>query len=135
MKRIVTKALTTIMILTFAGNAGATMQVKEPAKVPDNAVSVAGKWTMALETPHGKLALVITLKVDGKKVTGTLTSEQMGDTPLTGEFVDGRLTFTATNDNGDLTLNAKLKDADTLVGNLSSHIGDLACVATRVKAK
>lgn len=102
-----------------------------------SAPSVAGKWTMPLETPHGKMMMSFELKVDGKdakKVTGTLTT-QSGSMPVTGEFAEGRLKFSGGTDTGELIYTATFKDADTLNGILSSHVGDLKGVATRVKTK
>lgn len=95
--------------------------------------SVAGKWTLPLETPHGKMVMTLDLKLDGKKVTGSMSSEQGGTMTVTGEFAEGRLKVVAPIDNGELVFVAKLKDADTLSGVLSSPMGDLAGTATRVK--
>ena len=100
----------------------------QPAKPP---ASVAGKWTMTMETPHGKMTAGFELQVDGKKVTGTFVTDHTDKVALTGEFTDGKLTFKTTG--GDLTFTATMKDADTLNGVLSSERGDLAGVATRVK--
>jgi hypothetical protein len=124
-----------LVALTLAGGISVRAAVQEK-KAPETAPTVAGKWQIDAETPHGRLVLAIDLKVDAKdskKVTGTLSSDQMGDMLLTGDFVDGKLTFVIKTDEGDLTFAAKFKDADTLAGILSSHMGDLACSATRVK--
>jgi hypothetical protein len=95
----------------------------------------AGKWTMAIKSPHGPLTLSLEVKIDGRKVTGWLAGEEVGRLPITGEYAEGKLTFVANSDHGDLTYVGKLKDKDTLVGDLSSHVGDLPCTATRVKEK
>ncbi len=112
--------------------AGVSASAQDTAK---NASPAAGKWTMEVDTPHGTMALIADLKVDGKKVTGTLSSEQLGTHPLKGEFADGKLTFAVSADVGDLTFAGKLKDADNLMGNLSGHSGDMVCVGTRIKDK
>ncbi len=135
------RLLLAVLSLSLAGgiSAGAAGQSapQAPEKTaPEKAPTVAGKWQIDTETPHGRLVLALDLKVDAKdskKVSGTLSSEQMGDMPLTGEFVDGKLTFVIKSDEGDLTFVAKFKDADTLAGILSSHMGDLACSAIRSK--
>ena len=64
---------------------------KQEAK-PDAkaATGVAGKWTMSIETPNGTMNPGLDLKVDGKKVTGTLTSPQ-GEVAVAGEFADSKL--------------------------------------------
>jgi len=96
----------------------------------------AGKWTTSIETPHGAMTLGFELKVDQTKVTGTLSGEQLGKLPVSGEFTNGRLAFKATSEQaGDLEFTGRMKDQDTLVGNFATHVGDLACTATRVKEK
>jgi len=124
-----------VVSLSIAGGLTARA-ASQSQSVPEKAPTVAGKWQIDAETPHGRLVLALDLKVDakdGKKVTGTLSSDQMGDMPLAGEFTDGKLTFVIKSDEGELSFVAKFKDADTLAGILSSHMGDLACSATRVK--
>jgi hypothetical protein len=110
-----------------------TQNSKQAAKT--DATSVVGKWSMALDTPHGKMTIPLDIKLDGKKVTGTFSSEQTGPAPIAGEYIDGKLSFTVDGGAGDLKFTGKLKDKDTLVGDLSSHMGDLPCTATRVKEK
>lgn len=100
----------------------------QPAKPT---ASVAGKWTMTMETPHGKMTAGFDLKVDGKKVTGTFVTDHTDKAALTGEFAEGKLTFRTME--GGVTFTATLKDADTLNGVLSSERGDLQGIATRVK--
>lgn len=123
------RVVTAIICVAFVSVAAPAAQEKAPPP------TIVGKWNLALDTPHGRVTMDFALKLDGKKVTGTLTSEQMGEMPLTGEFTDGRLMFSVTNGTDELTFAAKLKDADTLVGNLVSHLGDMACMATRVKPR
>jgi hypothetical protein len=128
-------AMTFVAFLTAhaAGIQDKTQTSKQAAKA--DAASVAGKWSMALDTPHGKMTIPIDIKLDGKKVTGTFSSEQTGPAPIAGEYVDGKLSFAVDGGAGDLKFTGKLKDKDTLVGDLSSHMGDLPCTATRVKEK
>jgi hypothetical protein len=128
-------AMTFVAVLTAhaAGIQDKTQTPRQAAKA--DAASVAGKWSMALDTPHGKMTIPIDIKLDGKRVTGTFSSEQTGPAPIAGEYVDGKLSFTVDGGAGDLKFIGKLKDKDTLVGDLSSHMGDLPCAATRVKEK
>ena len=93
----------------------------------------AGKWTMSLKSPHGPMTLSLEVKLDGKKATGWLSGEQFGRAAITGEYTEGKLTFSVDSEFGAMTFVGKLKDKDTLVGDLSSHAGDLPCTATRVK--
>jgi hypothetical protein len=102
---------------------------------PKPAPTVAGKWNVALETPHGKVTMNLELKLEGKKVTGTLRTEQQGPFPLAGECAEGKLTFAVTEDGADLSFAGRWKDADTILGVLSNQHGDLTGIATRVKDK
>ena len=96
--------------------------------------SVAGKWTMTVDTgAHGVRELGLDLKQTGKEVTGTFASPH-GDMQVKGEFVDRTLTLaTAEQEHGSLSFNAKLKDDDTLSGYLSTPDGDLTWTAKRAK--
>jgi hypothetical protein len=51
--------------------------------------TIAGKWQMVIDTPHGQMDGALDLKQDGVKLSGTLTTEQTGACDLTGS-VDGR---------------------------------------------
>jgi hypothetical protein len=51
--------------------------------------TVAGKWRMVIDTPHGQMDGALELKQEGAKLSGTLTTEQTGACDLTGS-VDGR---------------------------------------------
>ena len=124
MKRVTCLALAVVIAFPIALAAQSQAPKAPPA-------SVAGKWTMPLETPHGKMTAGFELKVDGKKVTGTFVTDHSEKVGLTGEFADGKLVVKTTQ--GELTFTATMKDADTMNGVLSSERGDLAGVATRVK--
>jgi hypothetical protein len=52
------------------------------------AQSVAGHWTVSMDTPHGPMKGSLDFKQDGSKVTGTLEMGPMGSFPLKGN-VDG----------------------------------------------
>ena len=111
------------------------LPVTAQEKGPANAASVAGRWNLSMTTPHGPMTMRLEIAVDGKKVSGWMTSDQFGRLPLKGEYVEARLTFVVTAEAGDLTFTGKLKDRDTLVGDMASHAGDLPCLATRIKEK
>ena len=99
------------------------------------APTIAGKWTVSSDTPHGAMTLALVLKLDKEVVTGTLAHEQMGEMDVKGELKDGKLSFFVTTPQGKLEFNGKLKDDDTIVGTITSPMGDLAFTATRVKEK
>ena len=92
----------------------------------------AGKWTMSLETPHGTMVMNFDLRLDGTKLTGTLTNDMIGTSPITGTFADGKVALSAET-SGGIAFNFTFKDKDTMTGNLSSPMGDLACSAMRSK--
>jgi hypothetical protein len=109
-----------------------------PALAQDKPASVVGKWTMDIDTPHGKMSLAVDLKADpkdAKKILGTLASDQLGTMTLTGEVADGKLRFDVSGGPGEMSFVGKLKDADTMNGILSAHNGDMAAVLTRIKPK
>jgi hypothetical protein len=127
---VMTTWIVAALCVSIAASQGSAPSQKKDAPGP------AGKWTTSIETPHGAMMLGFELKVDQTKVTGTLSSEQLGKLPVTGEFTGGRLAFKATSEQaGDLEFTGRMKDQDTLVGNFATHIGDLPCTATRVKEK
>jgi hypothetical protein len=122
-----------VVILVAFVQAGALAQ-----KAPAPPASVAGKWLMNLDTPHGKVSMTIEFVVDAKdpkKLSGTLASDHTGTLPIAGSLVDGKLAFAIAEGRGDLSFAGRLKDADTLVGTLTSQNGDLAATAVRVKSK
>jgi len=103
------------------------------ALVNASAPTVAGTWSMSIDSPHGNMKTSLTLKQDGTNVTGTF-SGPMGDQPVEGTFENGTLKI-ETSGSGDhkLTFTAKLKDDSTLSGYLSSEMGDMNWTAARDK--
>ena len=133
--------LCTALILSASLAAQSTQQAPPPKPEEKKAdakaaPSAAGKWNMVTQTDQGATNAVIDVKVDGKKVTGTISS-QMGEAPIAGEWVDGVLTFSMTmNGNGgsmELWFTAKLKDADNMTGEIDFGQGKLSFTATRAK--
>ena len=49
----------------------------------------AGTWKAAIETPNGSMEQIFTLKVDGGKLTGTMTMGQMGEGAISEGKIDG----------------------------------------------
>jgi hypothetical protein len=118
-------------VATGSAQAKATM-AEAHAKTPP---SVAGAWLMTIDSPHGVMTFKLDVKVEGSKLTGTLSNDMMGEHTLTGEVAEGKVTFKFTAEGAEMAFNGKLKDADSLVGTLSSTMDDMVCTATRVKAK
>ena len=111
-------------------------QAKPEAKTEAAVSPFAGKWNVNVQNPNGAIDSTMELKVDGKKVTGTLTS-QMGDAKLEGEIADTKLTFWFSMDANGQTLNITFvgttqKDG-SLAGTLSFGQGDLNWTATKAK--
>ena len=111
-------------------------QAKPESKAETTASPFAGKWNVNVQNPNGAVESTMDLKVDGKKVTGTLQS-QMGDAKLEGEIADGKLTFWFSMDANGQTLSITFvgtsqKDG-SLAGTLSFGQGDLNWTATKAK--
>jgi hypothetical protein len=101
---------------------------------------VTGRWSGSIEgTPHGTMSMSLTLKQDGQKVTGILTTDHTGDLAVEGEFVDGTLKLATASSEGEsqlhLTMSGKFKDNDTMTGYMSAQVGDMTWTAARVKDK
>lgn len=54
--------------------------------------SVAGKWTLDVDSPQGTMKVSLALSVSGETLKGTIASE-MGETPFTGTVKDGAIKF------------------------------------------
>jgi len=111
-------------------------EAPKPAAPAAAAPTVAGNWNMSLDAGQGPMDIAATLKLDGKKLTGMLSS-QMGDVALEGEFADGKATFYISFDGGGgemaITFVGALKDADNMTGTMSGPMGEIPWVAKRVK--
>lgn len=108
----------------------------KPAAPAAGALSIAGSWNISLDAGSGPMDIGATMKLDGKKLTGTLSS-QMGDTALEGEFADGKATFGISFDGGggamSITFTGTMKDADNITGTMSGPMGEIPWVGKRVK--
>jgi hypothetical protein len=114
----------------------AKLQAPTPAKP---AATVAGKWNMSSEIQGQTMTSLLEFKLDGKKVTGTTTSDRIGTVPLEGEFENDKLTFSVTFNvqGGSMSImyTATLKD-DKLTGTLTiPQMGEIPWKAERVKDK
>src|SRR6059036_768098 len=64
-----------------------------PASAPATDTGISGTWSSVSVTPNGDLALVLELKQEGEKVTGTVGSE-MGTLPIKdGSYKDNALRY------------------------------------------
>lgn len=108
-----------------------------PAAPPKaDAVTIAGNWNIQLDAGQGPMDIAATIKLDGKKLTGMLSS-QMGDVPLEGEYAEGKVTFAISFDGGggamSITFVGTLKDNDNVTGTMSGPMGEIPWVGKRVK--
>jgi hypothetical protein len=117
-------------VLSAQTGQGAATTTPAAAAAP----SPAGKWTISLDTPHGAVTMRFELQLSADKVTGTMTSDMTGTVPVTGTFADGKVALSL-DTSGGLDFHFTFKDRDTMTGNLSSQMGDMACTATRRKDK
>ena len=119
--------------------AASTPQDKKTDQKPEGkpALSIAGKWSVAVQSPQGDMSASMVLKQDGKKITGTFSSDHTPDTAIEGEFADGALTFSMNVDHGNgpmkMICKAKLKETGALAGTILSEIGEMNWTGERAK--
>lgn len=104
---------------------------------PKAPATIAGKWDMSAETPQGTTPVTLVIKLDGKKVTGTLTGPQ-GEIPHEGEYADGKLTtsitFQSSNGAVNVTFTGSMKPDGTMAGTFDFGQGEMKWTATRSKS-
>jgi hypothetical protein len=138
MRKVLLVAIGLALATTLPARAMQSQQTPPPqAPKPEQKApaSIAGKWDMTVETDQGQMQTLLEIKLDGKKVTGTITGPQ-GAGPIEGEFADNKLTFSMSFDspNGSMNIafNGTLKD-DALSGTLDFGQGQIPWHATRSK--
>jgi hypothetical protein len=57
--------------------------------LPAAAQDATGKWNASVETPNGPFALVFEFMADGDKLTGSMSNDFMGATPITDGMING----------------------------------------------
>ena len=55
--------------------------------------SVAGNWTLDVDSPQGVMKVGLVLNVEGEALKGSISSE-MGEASFAGSVTDGAVTFT-----------------------------------------
>jgi hypothetical protein len=79
--------------------------------LPVLADGVDGKWNASVDTPQGPFALVFEFKAEGAKLTGNMSNDFMGATPISEGTVKGNdVTFQLKIDTGQgpaMTINYK----------------------------
>jgi hypothetical protein len=103
------------------------------------ASDASGTWKATVETPNGAMENTFTLKVDGDKLTGTITMGQFGEAPISEGKVDGdNVSFLVVREfNGNqFRINYKGKvagDEMKLTGEVVGMDRTFEMTATRVK--
>jgi hypothetical protein len=54
-----------------------------------SAADINGKWKATMEGPMGSFEMNFAFKVDGEKITGTMTNEMMGEQPISEGVIKG----------------------------------------------
>ena len=100
--------------------------------------TAAGKWNVTVDAPQGTVASLLEVKLEGKKVTGTISSD-MGQSAIEGEFAEGKLTFSMMFDGGggavELWFSGVMKEDGTMTGTIDTGQGQIPWRAERVKDK
>jgi len=132
MRSVMTLAAALLLAMLPFASARADQTTPNTPPATADRPSPAGKWTSSIDTPHGAVTMDFDLTLTADKVAGTMTTDMTGTVPVTGTFVDGKVALSATA-SGGIDFHFTFKDRDTMTGNLSSQMGDLACTATRRK--
>jgi hypothetical protein len=78
--------------------------------VPAAAQGPAGRWKTGIDTPEGRLPLMLELEVNGDKLTGTVSNDFLPKFPIENGAVKGNeLTFTLRLQAVTLTYTGRLK--------------------------
>ena len=101
-----------------------------------SAGSVTGKWTVSLPVHDGIVLDIQQDPQDSSKVTANLMIPDHGDLDLVGEFANGVLTLSST-ENGYMKISLKgtLNEDGSLVGHLESQMGPMEWSAKRVSTR
>jgi hypothetical protein len=87
--------------------------------------SVAGNWTLSVDSPQGAMSVGLMLAVDGEAVKGTVSSE-MGDAAFTGALKGPEVTFSfdMSGPNGPMTVRTKATvTGDEIKGEMDYGMG------------
>ena len=122
--------------LAFAAILVVSLMVCGAAVAQGNA-KIDGKWESKFTTPQGDTrTTTYTFKVDGDKLSGTVSGGMGGDTPLTGTVKGNEVKFTVTR----TTPNGEMKseytatvEGDTMKGSVESPRGKRDWTATKAK--
>lgn len=128
-----------LSLAVIAPASGLIAQSSRPASSQQQAdagiqTAIDGKWKMTVDVESADRVSTLEIKLDGKKVSGTLTPPS-GEYPIVGEFSDGTLRFTSQYRDLVLNFTGALKDDGTLAGTLDYGEGPANWTAERIKEK
>lgn len=127
-------AFAVVAAIAVGAQTPAAAQAVTAAKADTSKVD--GKWAMNVETPQGAMDVALDIKSEGKKITGTITSPQ-GETPLEGEFADGKIAFAISIESPEgamaIGFAGAMKEDGTMAGTLTGPFGEAPWTASRVK--
>lgn len=87
--------------------------------------TIAGHWTLEVDSPQGLMKVGLMLNVDGEALKGTIASE-MGESAFTGTVKDGAITFTfdMSGPQGPMTITTKgTVTGDDIKGEMDYGMG------------
>src|SRR4026208_341957 len=89
MTRVEMKKLIAVAAMVFcvAVSASAAAQASKPSP------GISGKWTLVVMADQNPISSDLQITLDGKKVSGSVNNADRGTAPITGEYADGKLTF------------------------------------------
>jgi hypothetical protein len=118
-------------------SAGTTGTTGTSSAVPQSVSDLTGKWVVTIEGAQGSIETRMTLKQEGKKLTGTFANPHgEGEYSLEGERVDNSLNFSVDgkSDHGETPLGFRAsvkKDDGSIAGTMKSPMGESKFSARR----
>lgn len=75
--------------------------------------NAAGTWKASIDTPNGAMESTFVIRLDGNKVTGSITSGMMGTQQISDGKLDGdKISFSITTDFGAISYAGTVKGDD-----------------------
>ena len=114
----------------------------KPAQAKDapapEAASIEGQWHLTMPRMGGMAPIsILDIKLDGKKLKGSITSPSMGELPIKGEFSNNKIKFSLELDLGTQNLavdfEGKLKDGELSGTVIIGPMGEVEWKATRAR--
>lgn len=117
---------------------GATAATAAPAPAPaavTDPAPFAGKWKLTIGEGASARAMDLELTVNGKAITGTVTSDHAGPLPIqNGRFADGHVMFgVPMGASATVDFTATLKGHGALSGNISGPMGAMTFTGERTR--